>query len=150
MNPYRQGDVFLHPIKEITITKEAGEDQNLQGKTILAYGEATGHHHFFDKKLATKYSAIGCDQVEVIGEKTELFAKILERKNKQVTVLHPRWGRTEFAEADVEIEDDQVKVDGYFAPLYHQEHDAIAVKKGKYQIPPQYEYKPEDIRKVRD
>ena len=44
MNQIRQGDVLLHPTqtpigKPIPIGKDA--------KTILAYGEVTGHHHRF-------------------------------------------------------------------------------------------------------
>lgn len=41
MNPIRQGDVLLFPIKAIP----KGENIPHQGSFTLALGEATGHHH---------------------------------------------------------------------------------------------------------
>lgn len=48
-NMYRQGDVL--PVKTNEIKKENKvEDQN--GRTILALGEVTGHHHSFKSGVA--------------------------------------------------------------------------------------------------
>ncbi len=40
---YRQGDVLLHPIKDLP--ENLGEEQNTDGSSILAEGEEHGHFH---------------------------------------------------------------------------------------------------------
>ena len=44
---YRQGDVLLIPVREILLIENArlAPLPAVNGRIILAYGEATGHHH---------------------------------------------------------------------------------------------------------
>lgn len=46
----RQGDVMIEEVG--SIPKQAKEVPQEKGRTILAYGEATGHHHSFGGKGA--------------------------------------------------------------------------------------------------
>jgi len=48
---YRQGDVFLEKLS--TLPKNLTKQEN-KGKIILAYGEATGHHHAIEVTEATE------------------------------------------------------------------------------------------------
>ena len=41
---FRQGDVYLEQIKSLPSNLQIKEP-DLPGKIVLAYGEATGHHH---------------------------------------------------------------------------------------------------------
>ena len=47
----RQGDVMIIATEKAP-PKNAQEVKQVQGRTILAYGEATGHHHSFGGKGA--------------------------------------------------------------------------------------------------
>ena len=147
MNPYRQGDVLLVPVEKL---EKKNKVESVNGRTILAYGEVTGHHHSFSDKNATLYSCKDYDEVEVKGERVKEVLAILENKKTQVTVDCPRIGLIDFAKADVKIKGRMAHIDGLFAPLTHQEHGKIAVKQGNYIRRPQFEYRPEDVRKVVD
>lgn len=43
--PFRQGDVLLVPVTDMPTKFPGGEVPRENGQVILAYGEATGHHH---------------------------------------------------------------------------------------------------------
>jgi len=49
MKSYRQGDIFIKPIKDIPETEDkkykATEGQEIENAIILAHGESTGHKH---------------------------------------------------------------------------------------------------------
>ena len=55
MTMYRQGDVLIVSVKEIP--QEAAKLPDDNGRTILAYGEVTGHAHALKKDEATLYAA---------------------------------------------------------------------------------------------
>lgn len=59
MQPYmfRQGDVLVMQVAEIPAEALAHQRPSDNGRTILAYGEVTGHAHALDAKLATAYGA---------------------------------------------------------------------------------------------
>lgn len=59
---YRQGDVLVIPYSG-PIKGEPVKPDN--GRTILAYGEVTGHAHALDSKLATMYRWEGDTLLEV-------------------------------------------------------------------------------------
>ena len=97
---YRQGDVLLIPVK---MPKGATAVES-KDRIILAYGEATGHHHSLKATVGS----------------------LFEREQKR------------YLRMDVD------------APLEHQEHGAILIPRGTYQVVIQREYSSEAIRNVQD
>jgi hypothetical protein len=89
---YRQGDVYLFPVDKIPAN--AIEDTT-EGDVILAYGEATGHHH------------------RLTGSGTRLFASAKDRRFLCVKAPDT---------------------------LVHEEHAAIVVDPGNYEILTKREY----------
>lgn len=69
----RQGDVFIFRITdgELPAMKEA---KAVKGQHVLAYGEATGHQHSFDKEDVELYTANDnlCDIAKKYGVKEKL------------------------------------------------------------------------------
>lgn len=70
---YRQGDVLLI---ETTITEDELADAEQvnpeQGKTVLAYGEVTGHCHVMEADVAQLFKLATGKEVVIVGEPTEL------------------------------------------------------------------------------
>lgn len=68
---YRQGDVL---IVEVTDSIQGKEVQRIDGEIVLAYGEATGHHHHIPKvfKGATLYAVNENLRMLKVEEKVEL------------------------------------------------------------------------------
>lgn len=54
MNRFHQGDVY---IKSAKLLKDCMPVKPKDGKTILALGEATGHHHRFEEKHVQMFHA---------------------------------------------------------------------------------------------
>lgn len=116
---YRQGDVLLISVEGIP----PGFQERKSEKTILAYGEVTGHHHRFEDNKVIAFYKEG-DPHAISGG----------------TAL--RGSRT-----DVEY----VAVMGKVAKLLHEEHSTIPVKSGVYRVVRQREYSiHEGIRRVAD
>lgn len=65
---YRQGDVVL--IKVNSIDSKAKEIPSDKGKTILAFGEVTGHAHALPASDAKQYKSEDKEFVEVLKETT--------------------------------------------------------------------------------
>lgn len=102
---YRQGDVLLIPIKATGFGKEPFKAvAPANDRIVLAFGEATGHHHSLKANVGT----------------------LFEREEKR------------YLRMDID------------APLEHQEHGAILIPRGTYQVVIQREYHPEAIRNVED
>ncbi len=103
---FRQGDIGIARVtKKFDINMELKPIKAVNGRLILAYGEATGHHH--------SVSLLDYPETElydVIGEAEKMLLKV--------------------AEPGVVIE--------------HQEHAAIILEPGWYEIHRQVEYSPED------
>jgi hypothetical protein len=51
---YRQGDVLIQKVNEKPA--DAEKMARTDGLVILAYGEATGHHHSFGSRLVNMYA----------------------------------------------------------------------------------------------
>ena len=51
-NQVRQGDVFLEASRLKKIPAEAVKVEPQNGRVVLRYGEATGHHHSVDSRTA--------------------------------------------------------------------------------------------------
>lgn len=69
---FRQGDVM---IKACTKPKEKNlvrVDSSVPGRTVLAYGEVTGHHHSLDANVASLFSTAAGVTVLEVKEDTEL------------------------------------------------------------------------------
>lgn len=55
---YRQGDVLMMDIDEKLLAADLGDEvPKDQGKTVLAYGEVTGHSHAISVKSAAHFKA---------------------------------------------------------------------------------------------
>lgn len=54
---FRQGDVMILAVPEIPAEALAHKRPSDMGRTVLAYGEVTGHSHSLDARLATGYGA---------------------------------------------------------------------------------------------
>lgn len=118
---YRQGDVLLVPVAGVP----AGLKSRGVGKTILAYGEVTGHHHRFESDRVTSFYKEGEADFAGGGSGTAL-----------------RGSRT-----DVEF----VSVGAGGADLVHEEHSAIHVPTGDYAVVRQREFDlMEGVRRVAD
>lgn len=52
MKTYRQGDVLIRQCNETDLGEPV---ETANGKTILAYGEVTGHHHRFETPNAALF-----------------------------------------------------------------------------------------------
>lgn len=102
----RQGDVLLIPCKAIPTRAVAVEPQN--GRLIVAYGEATGHHHSFPHRRGA----------------------VLFRDDASGGRLY-------------------VKVTDVVA-LEHQEHTALTIPVGKYEVHIQRTYRAGMVRRVED
>ena len=63
LKTYRQGDVLIQEIVEIPKTAKA---ENVTGRIILAYGEATGHHHSIKKTAKTRLLKAPGDQASYV------------------------------------------------------------------------------------
>jgi hypothetical protein len=68
-NIYRQGDVLLVQVSGLPEGAEVVTGpRNQNGKTVLAFGEVTGHHHRIESNLATMYQWEGDTLIEVKPE----------------------------------------------------------------------------------
>lgn len=149
---YRQGDVLIERIAKLPA---AAKPQKSKGKVILALGEATGHHHYFDAKTASEFDLDGRRCFDVKGRLVRARLPIVRQWKDQVMVDHPTLGKIEFSVADVEIDGSEVLIDGNFGLLTHQEHTALGIPAGLYAMPKtdrgvQREYHPQEIRRVAD
>lgn len=107
---FRQGDVLLVQVKEIPTDLKSDH----RAKCILAYGEVSGHHHRFEGGKVTAFFKEG-DTGEPISGGTSML----------------RGSATEVA---------YISVPKGGADLVHEEHDAISVAPGKYEIRRQREF----------
>lgn len=125
----RQGDVL---IRQVAAPKKAPKayvnPKEAKGRSVLAYGEATGHKHAIRSLDVTAYTS----------ETAESFVKEIDTRGAVTPI-------------------DLIEVGGSGASLRHEydsgapaEHDPIELKPGWYQIGAQVEYKPGELRVVSD
>lgn len=119
MTQYRQGDIFFTKVKSIPKTAKIKKDK------IVAYGEATGHHHRFSESHAT-----------LLDDGFDVYIEI-------------KPGVPDMTDAEFEkLIQDSIPPKG--AALKHEEHGTIILPPGKYKVTYQREYTPERIRRVID
>lgn len=110
MKSYRQGDVLLVAVKSIPTDLKSDNRQ----KCILAYGEVSGHHHRFEGGKVTAFFKEGDVGSPIGGGSSFLRGSATD----VVFVSIPKAG----------------------ASLVHEEHDAIAVAPGIYEVRRQREF----------
>lgn len=66
---FRQGDVIIQRVREIP--GELKKQEPINGRIILAHGEATGHHHSIDADAADWWKN-GEEQFVTVHQLTEL------------------------------------------------------------------------------
>ena len=137
MKQYRHGDVFV-----ATATIPQGVEP--EKGTILAWGEATGHHHKLEPlKLTQRYmisegSPTGPVQKTVTGKQLLEMQKVdFQGGRKAPTLMKAKDGRLFFRCHNT-------------TALTHQEHGTIVIPPGDYESIIQREYSPEAIRRVID
>lgn len=120
---FRQGDVLIIPVAGIP----AGMKSSKPTKVILAYGEVSGHHHRFENGNVTQFYKEGDKEVgaqPIAGG-----------------------GRLRGSATAVEF----IRVGDGGSALVHEEHTAINVAAGDYQIVRQREFDMlEGVRAVAD
>ena len=113
---YRQGDVLL---RRVDTLKEGLAAVPSAPKVILAFGETTGHHHRFEDPNVVAFIKEGDDLMMAGGSKIEnLPAAFVGEPTQVQAVTIPEGG----------------------AALVHEEHDAIQVAPGTYEVIRQREY----------
>lgn len=142
---YRQGDITLVHIADNFVAPDNTPQKkpNKKGQMVLAEGEVTGHAHVMDKDVAKLFSPTSypsTQQLLVVTEATVNRGDFIEGK-----VLETMPGGTvrfkgtdgvviRFHPSDIEIQPNGVKVNRAYAPLTHDEHDAIPVSPGTYKV----------------
>lgn len=66
---YRQGDVLVESVE--TIPEDAVQESSTGDRVILAYGEATGHHHAVPLAHAAML-VLGAEKFLRVNERTQL------------------------------------------------------------------------------
>lgn len=152
---YRQGDVLIERVDSFpaNLTKVARDGD----RVILAYGEVTGHAHFFGDAGTEKFvDEKGAEFFRVRGPKIDGDFPLVRHWRDQVMIRHLEHGIVEFHRADVEVDGSTVRVTGEFGLLKHDEHHTEGVPAGLYRGGAadgkvrQREYSPEAIRNVAD
>lgn len=122
--PAEQGDVtIIESMVDATILQGAKKRKPKNGRSILALGEATGHHHSLDSRVSTVY--------EVTPELRAAF-------NAEMRFPH---------NANVL---DSVLLVGEPDVVTHQEHGPINIAPGIYWVEIEQEYSPAAIHRVID
>lgn len=151
MNPYRQGDVILVPVAAIPEGAKALARTN--GKTILALGEATGHHHRFESPAATMLrTADGAEYLRIDDVSVTLRPVAVEDRALRDVRMHDgtvvRFDVATFTKAEAALHESvTLTVPGEL--LYHEEHAAQVIAPGIYELPGQREYAAEDMEPIR-
>jgi hypothetical protein len=128
----RHGDVILVKVGNLpgTEMKEVAPDN---GRTVLAYGEVTGHSHALPNQNA-KLSKTAYNSA---------VKNVLASKLKEVS----------HAESCIKANGDSVEflsVGKGGARLSHDEHPPVVVDEGCYVVIHQQEYSPGEVKQVRD
>lgn len=156
--PYRQGDVLIQPVDSVPSDAIAVARDN--GRSILAYGEVTGHAHalhgpgarvlarpngerflLVDKEAVSHLSprkaevALDDDRFTRIMDASGLTFKFANDDDRLALVLE-KLGKTLTLPGEI---------------VQHEEHDAVVLPPRSYKLPGQREYvAPEITRAVAD
>ena len=148
---FRQGDVPLVSVSSIPASAVALPRQGL--KTVLALGEATGHHHRFESNAATMLrDADGRDYLRIDDAPFSLHPAAIEdaalRDVRMSDGIIVRFTPDQFVDAEMALSASKtLTVHG--ALLVHEEHAAIVIAPGTYAVPGQREYTSADMEPIR-
>lgn len=123
-----------------------------RGRLVLAEGEVTGHAHVMEPKGVEMFVDPRGETLLVVTETTVKRGALIE--GKVIETLPDgtlRFRMTDgivmrFAPGDITIGKQGVKVNRAYTPLTHDEHDAIPVSIGVYDVVIQHTA---DVRNVR-
>lgn len=147
----RQGDVPLARVTSIPLS--AVEIPRTNGKTILAFGEVTGHHHRFESSAAMMlHDTDGREYLRIANKPLQLRpVAIADREKCDVEMADGatvRLTKTDFAAAEQALRASKtITLRG--ALLVHEEHYAVVVAPGDYVLPGQREYTSADMEPIR-
>jgi hypothetical protein len=152
---YRHGDVFLRAVAAIPDDAKPVEPD--RGRTVLAYGEVTGHAHAFApgsrvalfREDGAGGGLRGASFLRVEGDRSGFVAGEVARTELGV-VVKTSGGEIRFAVDHVDVKEGGVLPKTPWSALQHEEHHTEAIPAGTYALPPQQEYTPEEIRAVAD
>lgn len=142
---YAQGDLLLLRTDALPVRAKLTPQAPQAGRLILAYGEATGHHH----SLSPDYGTLATDTKgtlwltidELLAPEIRGGFPLLDAFPEFVVFEHPVWGRTAVARSECDaITATSVQLSGRFAPIEHQEHGAIATRPGIWEVRRQVEW----------
>lgn len=151
MQPYRQGDVPIVPVSVIPASAVALPRQGM--KTVLALGEATGHHHRFESNAATMLrDTDGRDYLRIDDAPIALQPVAIEdrelRDVKMRDGIIVRFTPEQFVAAEKCLSASET-LTMHGALLVHEEHSAIVIAPGTYSVPGQREYTSADMEPIR-
>lgn len=125
----RQGDVLI--VRVDSLPTNAKERERDNGRVILAYGEVTGHCHQIDTPDTAMLFDVDLRGTPWADASRAAYAGITEPADSSADLLT-------FLTVDK------------LSQLVHDEHAAITLEPGTYQVIRQVEYTPEAIRNVAD
>jgi hypothetical protein len=118
----RQGDVALRPVSKLPEgCTEIAPDGN---RTVLAYGEVTGHAHAIYDYTSTANENVS-EIVDAAIARAKARLVVAPDGNRYLQVIET-------------------------VNLKHEEHTAHEIKPGFYHLPTQMEYEPSELRRVAD
>ena len=92
MRQVRQGDVLIHPVPSLPPT---GAPVALeQGRTVLAHGEVTGHHHSFAPECAVALLEAPGDEATTMLRylKVDALSELVHQEHRAIPI-EPGVGR---------------------------------------------------------
>lgn len=125
----RQGDVLI--VRVDSLPSNATKRERDNGRVILAYGEVTGHCHQIDNPDAAILFDLDLSATPQANARRAAYAGITEPVDPSADLLT-------FLTVDT------------LSQLVHDEHAAITLEPGTYQVIRQREYTPTELRNVQD
>ncbi len=153
MHSFRQGDVPLYPVAEIPAGLAKIEPEN--GRTILAYGERTGHAHaILDKDVELYGDRSESYLIVKDSALTEILPKAVKKAHDKKSLIVDCGGVSVRMTLD-KIKDVERAIKSSSALTYpgallrHEEHDAIIIPPGIFTNHGQHEYTSADMAPLR-
>lgn len=152
---YRQGDVPLVPCRKPSGSLQGKARDN--GKVILAYGEVTGHAHAIHGDGACVMTAGSNEEYLYIGDEavSTITPKKIEEAHDGISLrvydisgIIYRMEKDLRAQLELAVRN-RASLSFPGETLQHEEHDAIVVPPGWYQLPGQREYTSADMPAIR-
>lgn len=151
----RQGDVLIVEVPAIPKDLKSRKDQ----KTILAFGEVSGHHHRFEGGNVTAFYKEGdlgqpiSGATALRGTRTDVeYISVAPATTRKVPVYGMQPTSQTYEDGSPIMERVQIgEADFAGADLIHEEHDTVNVPPGSYRIVRQREYDMmQGVRRVAD